>query len=93
MLGIFPLGPKQVFFRLLSPFFGYIVTAMLPQKRKNRRKNPLFLAPAENPQHALKISYKGRKYCRFWLYLVLILRSSIPSTAKYSYFAPQKTLK
>jgi len=54
MLGIFPLGPKQVFFRLFSPFFGYIVTAMLPQKRKNRPKNPLFLAPAENPQHALK---------------------------------------
>ncbi len=53
MLGIFPLGPKQVFFRLLSPFFGYIVTAMLPQKRKNSRKNPLFLAPSENPQHAL----------------------------------------
>ena len=25
---------------------------MRPQKRKNRRKNPLFLAPAENPQHA-----------------------------------------
>ena len=54
MLGIFLLGPKQVFFRLFSPFFGYIVTAMLPQKRKNSRKNPLFLAPAENPQHALR---------------------------------------
>ena len=55
MLGIFPLGPKQVFFRLLSPFFGYIGTTMIPQKRKNRRKNPLFWAPAENPQHALKL--------------------------------------
>jgi len=55
MFGIFPLGPKQVFFRLLLPFFGYIVTAMLPQKRKNRRKYPLFLAPAENSQHALKV--------------------------------------
>jgi len=57
MLGIFPLGPKQVFFRLLSPFFGYIVAAMLPQKRKNSRKNPLFLAPSENSQHALSRAF------------------------------------
>ncbi len=63
MLGIFPLGQNQVFFRLFSPFFGYIVTAMLPQKRKNRRKNPLFLAPAENPQHALAVRY----WQVFWL--------------------------
>jgi len=48
-VGDFPAGPKTGLFRLLTPFFGYIVTAMPPQ---NQSKNSLFLASAENPQHA-----------------------------------------
>jgi hypothetical protein len=53
MLEIFLPGPKQFFFRHFSPFFRHRTPAMHLKKRKNCQKKPLFLPPAENPQHAL----------------------------------------
>lgn len=53
MFGIFSLGQKRVFSSHFPPFLGHVGLTMLPKKRKNWPKNPLFLPSAENPKHAL----------------------------------------
>lgn len=55
-VGDFLTVVKTAIFPTISVFFRSYSPAIRPQKLKNDQKNRSFLAPAENPQHALNAS-------------------------------------